>query len=457
MNPAALLFAINAIASLARAQAGSDVPTMTLDEALEYAREHQPHIRVARARLEARKREASISRAQWLPTLGAVAEGFEATANNTTASYVGARRVALPRIGGTTVTSSGDVRPFPSTLAAVGVDQEVFEFGRIAAQAAAADALVEVEALRTETESLDTSFNVEEAYFAVFAAKAVVKASEDAYERARAHRDLAKAGVDSGLRSPIELTRAESDLAKLDTGRFRARGGLAIAQGVLAAAVGLTDAALDVAGAPPSAAETPSLKDAIAQARANDPRLLAAFALLRAEEARTKAIAAELRPDLSLTSTFSGRAGGGAPSGNGALAEGGGVIPNVPNWDVGLTLSVPLFDGVVNARERASRAVEQVRREEVDAASQDEIAAVRRAYVAVEIARGVLPGLARAVDAAHANDDQAEARFRAGLGTGVELADAEALRTDAEIQLALGQFELARARSALGRAIAEGR
>ena len=44
---------------------------------------------------------------------------------------------------------------------------------------------------------------------------------------------------------------------------------------------------------------------------------------------------------------------------------------------------------------------------------------------------------------------------KAGLGTGVELADAETLRTDAEIQFALGRFEVARARAALGRAIAE--
>jgi outer membrane protein TolC len=60
------------------------------------------------------------------------------------------------------------------------------------------------------------------------------------------------------------------------------------------------------------------------------------------------------------------------------------------------------------------------------------------------------------VEAARANYDQADARFKSGLGTSVELADAEALRTEADIQLALGQFDLARARAAFGRAIAEG-
>ena len=50
---------------------------------------------------------------------------------------------------------------------------------------------------------------------------------------------------------------------------------------------------------------------------------------------------------------------------------------------------------------------------------------------------------------------QVEARFQTGLADAVELADAEALRTQAEIDLIVGQFDLARARVGFGRAIAE--
>ena len=53
-------------------------------------------------------------------------------------------------------------------------------------------------------------------------------------------------------------------------------------------------------------------------------------------------------------------------------------------------------------------------------------------------------------------EPQAEARFKAGLGTSVELAEAEALLAEAEIRKALGEFDVARARAALGRALAEG-
>jgi outer membrane protein TolC len=71
------------------------------------------------------------------------------------------------------------------------------------------------------------------------------------------------------------------------------------------------------------------------------------------------------------------------------------------------------------------------------------------------VARQELPALQQSLDAARANWAQADARFRAGLGTAVELADAEAVLADAEINLALGVFEVARTRVVFGRRIAE--
>jgi outer membrane protein TolC len=97
-----------------------------------------------------------------------------------------------------------------------------------------------------------------------------------------------------------------------------------------------------------------------------------------------------------------------------------------------------------------------VRREEIAEARYEQVAHIDLAFGAVRVAKETLPGLERAVVAAQANYAQADARFKAGLGTSVELADAEAVRTDAEIQLALGTFAIARARAAFGRAVAEG-
>jgi outer membrane protein TolC len=161
-----------------------------------------------------------------------------------------------------------------------------------------------------------------------------------------------------------------------------------------------------------------------------------------------------MRPDLALSGTFSGRAGGADPS-SGVAAGNGGWVPNVPNWDVGLVLRVPLYDGVIASRQRASAAQEKALSSELDAIAQQELSAIQQACVTARVARAQLGSLQRAVEAARANYAQAEARFKAGLGTALELADAEYLRTEAEIQLAGGQFELSRTRAVLGKLMAE--
>jgi outer membrane protein len=66
-----------------------------------------------------------------------------------------------------------------------------------------------------------------------------------------------------------------------------------------------------------------------------------------------------------------------------------------------------------------------------------------------------LPGLTESVEAARANQTQAETRWRAGLGNVVELADAESLLTNAELEAAIGHFAVARARASLGRVMAD--
>jgi outer membrane protein len=295
---------------------------------------------------------------------------------------------------------------------------------------------------------------VKDAYYGVLGARAVLRAAGDAYERSRIHRDMAAAAVKSGLHAPIELTRAEADLTRFDVGRIRAGGSLRTTQAVFAAAVGFDEPLLDAAGSFPPITVAPPFEQGLRQAIDRDPVMREAVSRAHGAETVSRAIAAEMRPDLFFTATFSGRAGTATPS-SGSISDRYGPLPTVPNWDVGLVLRWPFYDPVIAARRDAAASRAEVARAEVSVLSQREVAAVEQAYVSLEVSQAALLGLDRAVQAAQANYAQAEARFKAGLGTSIELADAEAVRTDAEIQLAVGQFEARRARAILGRLIAE--
>ncbi|MDB4964987.1 MAG: outer rane efflux protein [Myxococcales bacterium] len=449
--------------SAATAQGPSNLPAMTLQQALSYARDHQPQIRSAVAEVQARVADAAVPRAQWLPQVGATAQLFVGTANNSTASYLGVSELDLPRIGGSrsTTAASAGFAPSASTIVGIGVDQEIFDFGRISAQAAVADAAAAMARAGAAAVDLDVELAVEEAYHSVLAGRQVLRATEDALVRAETHRDYARAGTKSGMRPPIELTRAEADVAQLRVGVVRAEAGLHIGRAALAAATGADAAEVDAAEA--DAADTavdsspgPALAAVLQIASQHNPAIAAAAAKLRAQHAAVAAVTRELLPNVFASASLTGRAGGATPSsGPGDVPYGAGWLPDVVNWHVGLVLQWNLFDGTILARRTAAKARERVAAADLDVARSSVTLATTRGALELDAALQALPALQSAVEAARANQTQAEARFKAGLGNIVELADAEGLLTSSQLQLAVGQFAAARARASLARVIGQ--
>lgn len=453
-TPAVRIVVLLLVASIAIDARAQPAPrTMTLHDAITYARLHQPSLAAARARVEVAREEARLPHAEWLPRVVAGAEFLLGTNNNTTASYGGPLGFDVPRIGGTPANASSSWSPDPSTLAGVGMRQELYDFGRLDAQAAALDLFARASDEDAQLADLDLTLYVEESFYAVAGAHAVLRASEAAVQRSTTHRDLAKAGVDARLRPPIDLTRAEADLARFDVDRVRAAGAVTTAEAVLAAAIGAPDAAIDAGADDITYPVAPTLEVLASELDRRDPSLRAARDVLDAQHALTKSIERELLPDLSLSATLTGRAGGATVAD--PTPSGSGYVPDVPNWDALVVLTWPLFDRTVDVRAETSRRTEHVRAAELDAERERLRGLAAQAYVDLQVAQSALPALQRSLDAARANQAQADARFQNGLATAVELADAEALLTDADIQLAIGQFQLSRARARLARATAE--
>lgn len=428
---------------------------MTLAEAKAYARGHQLRLLASRQRLAAIGKDSEVVGGQWLPRAGAMAEILGATTNNSTTTLLNTSAVDLPRIGSTRVSNTYDMAPYASTAVAVGIRQQLYDFGRIAAEQAAAEQAVRVERARIDNVALDVDLAVEQGYFAVLAASAVADASQNAFERAGTHRDFARANVASGMRPPIEQTRAEADLARYEANLVRANGSLQIARSTFAALVGVDDVELDAVA--PShdemTAPLPSLTEALSRGAAT---AVAAESRDRveAQRAETRRIEAQTRPSLFATAAVNARAGGATPS-SGPVPTGSGLVPIVPNYDVGVVLSWSFLDFTNGRRVDASRERERALELEEASTLRATRAVITASWREAEVARRTLSALERGSIAAKANYDQADNRFKVGLGTSTELADAQALRTDADIQLAIGRFRMASARAALSRNIAQ--
>jgi outer membrane protein TolC len=425
---------------------------MSLDEALAFARTHHLRIAAARQRVAAAEREADVATAQWLPRVGAMAQLVGATTNNSTTTLLGTATVDLPRIGATPVRGGYDLQPYPSTVAAIGLRQQLYDFGRVAAERAAADLSSVVERYRASSITFDIDFAVRQSYYAVLAAVAIAEASRAAFLRASSHRDLARANVQSGMRPPIDLTRAEADVARYEAGMMRARANIRVARIAFAASVGVDDLELEAAPAQAEGAPIPPLENLLQRAQ-RTPLVLEGRARALAQRAETRRIEAQTRPTVWATGSVSGRAGGAHPS-SGPTPYGEGWLPTVPNYNAGLAFMWPLVEPTWDRRADVSRERELAASSEAELALRTQRALIRTAYQDASVARETLGAAERGADAARANWDQADHRFGVGLGTSTELADAQALRAEADIQLAIARFEVARASAALERAAA---
>lgn len=462
LAPRALALALSLCPALSHAQDAerqTPVASMTLDDALAYARAHHATLRTDRARVALAESRARVPSAAWLPRVGATLQATYGTNNNSATNWLGSGgAVEFPRIAGTGFLQSPDEinwRPYLSTAVGVGVEQRVFDFGRIAAERAVVDAELDARRARGEVDRLRVDLAVREAFFAVLAARSVLSAAEGALSRATVHRDEARARAERGLRPAVDVERADADVARFELARTRAEGGLRAAQTTFAAVLDLPGQ-MDVRGEPPPAGELPSRQRALRLAEERDPALREARARVVAEGARVDSARAELRPEVALLGTVMSAAGGAPRERIQDTTFGTGTVPWIPNYFVGLVLRWRIFDGVARARVETAQRAEEVARAEETEARREGAAQVEEAWNAADLAVRALPALERMVAAARANYAAVEARGRVGLGTSVELADAELLRTEAEIQLALGHFDVARTRARLARSIAEG-
>lgn len=428
---------------------------MTLEEALAFAHREHPRMRAERARIASAQEQAREPGAAWKPRFGATIQAVGSSNNNSATNWLGTRgAVEFPRIAGTGFLQEPkeiNWKPYMSTAVGVSGEQRLFDFGRVAAETAAADARVAVEHARLEDEWLAVELGIRETYYAVMSARGILDVARDAVIRARIHRDDARARVAQGMRARIDIERPEADLARFEVNLLRSEGALRDAQAAFAAAVGVPSPLLDVSS---SGARVPSpvppLGAILDDAARNDPAIRLAVLRAKAAHARVTATGAQSRPEVWLIGTVNSAAGGApreAPKSD--QTWGRGFVPWVPDYFAGIVFAWRFYDPVVDARTDSARREEDVANAEVGVVQRERVALIERVWMALQVASAALPALERAVAAARANHQQAETRFASGMGTAVELADAEALRISAEIELEQGRFEVGRASARL--------
>ncbi|MCM2334245.1 MAG: TolC family protein, partial [Anaeromyxobacteraceae bacterium] len=278
------------------------------------------------------------------------------------------------------------------------------------------------------------------------AARDLVEVASETLANREAHLAQVRAFVEVGTRPEIDLAQARADRASAVVQRIAAENDLATAHAQLNQAMGVaasTDYALGASTPAALPGEEGTIEDLLAEALAARPDVAARARAREAELARLRAARATWLPTLD--------------AGARVTEAGPAADQTQRSWSAGLTLTWPLLEGGRGAA-RASEAQANLDALDADdeAFRQEVRLELERARLAVRSARASLEASGEVVVNARERLRLAEGRYQAGLGSGLELNDAQVAVTNAAAQEVKARFTLAAARAQLAQALGRG-
>jgi len=436
----------------AQARAGQAEPSqvLTLEEALQYAIDHYPTVKVALEQVNAFTAGVSVAQAASLPRLDSVWQSNRATANNIFGQML--PQSVIPAMSGPVLPSTSSQSVWGS---AVGVlfSWEPLDFGLRKATVSSAEAIVSRARADEALTRLDVQGAVAAAFLGVVSAQQAVVAAQADVDRRDVLARAARALVDNQLRPGVEASRADAERAAAQTRLIQTRQAFALARTTLARVLGVTSGtvAVDAASLP---ATVPVTGPPRAAASAH-PLAQARQAVVTVARSQEDVLARTDLPRVYVQSSVFARGSGADPDGqfHGSVD---GLGLDRTNWAAGVQLVFPnVFDFTsLRARKAASAASTRAEAARYDEALLLVTSEQRAAAAMVEAARAVAMNTPVQLAAAQQTETQARARYQAGLANIVEVADAQSLLAQAEFLNQLAQVEVWRA--LLAEAIAEG-
>jgi outer membrane protein len=405
---------------------------LDLDEAIGIALETQPQIQ---ARLSDYMAASHRVDQAFAPLLPQITGGWTAARGQGASSQ--SRRAGDPR-GPVTVTT---IRPFEeNTLARVSLSQVLFDFGKTFASTDAARRLAEQAQEDVELQRQLITLTVKESFININFARRLIRVQEQALERADLNLRSARGFFEVGTRPRSDVARAEVDVANARVDLIRARNAQQLARVALNTAMGIpADTPTEVQDNLVYQAMTIDRTDLLRQALTQRPEYKQARLRVDEADARMRRAIRDFFPDV-IAGGFYG----------GTRADLNEV------WELSLNLSWTIFDGGNRiARLRETRASVEAEKARVRATELDISREVEQAQLNVTEAQERIGAAQTAVASAQENFRLAQGRFDAGVGTILELTDAQLFLTQAqntETQ-ALADYRIAVARleRAIGR------
>lgn len=404
--------------------AGQASQRLTLDEAIKQALLHQPNLASATAQKDAAKQVLRQAQSAFLPSLTAQYSHQE------TYSYSSKADTKNSSL----VNRQGDLV----------LSYQLFDSGQRAATEQGARAGLRSASYAESDEQQTVIYGVASAFYTALRDTALVKVSSSQVDRSQAAYDLMKAQVQAGASAIKDQYQAEADLANAKVSLLEAQNNADIAKTQLKEAIGIeSDAVLDLNDVPTvegSTTEIQPLKTFLDLAYSTRADLKETEQLVSQQRAAVRLARASNSLAVSVTAGVTGIF----------------VPDNSNNRSVGLTVSLPVFDGGYSRSAIAqAEATLRVTEATLKAKRISVATGVEQAYRNVTKARATVPASATAQHAAQVNYDAALASRKEEVGTIIDVINAQSQLVQAQTNYVNAMYDLYTAEAQLKRAIGQ--
>jgi outer membrane protein len=423
---------------------------LTIEQAVDYALARQPSVRAAGAVEAGEEAGLEYARTNYLPELDLSAQETQATANNVPGLFLlmpGFPTIEENKNGGVFGSSAWN------SSTSIFTSKDVAGLLREMALVDVALAQRERATAGLGAEKLTVAFGAADAFMGEVAAAETVKAAEAGVERARVFAVAVKGRANSGLRPGADASRADAEVALAQNQEIAAKQAERVARATLVEALGGgIDSGVKVVRG--RLLELPASAPVMEHASPVDPFLHEALADISAARASTRAAKFEYLPRVDLVAGIFLRDSGFTA--DATPGPGSGSVPNTTNWAAGVVVTVPI-KGLFQARadthiQAAKEQLARARYDQVTIAIQQQIDS---AHAILEGARRIAANTPSELAAARATQLQDKARYQGGLATVVDVAEANRILTQAEVDNAVARVNVWRAMLLMARAVGD--
>ena len=261
------------------------------------------------------------------------------------------------------------------------------------------------------------------AYFGYLAARRAMKVQEETVRQNQELTKQAQGFYQVGLKAKIDVTKAEANLYQAEANLIQAKNNVSLARVSLMTALGIK--AWPYKGVEDVLEVTPQprpLEALLAQARERRPELQKNRFQQEFNQAAIKVARAGYFPTFSSTAAYGWQ----------SVDQPFATLPS--NWYLGAAVTFPLFNGL-NTQYAVSQNKAQLRAavEGYEVLRQNTAKEVNQAYLNVKSGWELIRATKKALEAARENLRLAWGRYQAGVGTIIEVTDAQVQFSQADL------------------------